>query len=708
MTIFKIYLKKEYGFLFFMLLSLLLAFYKIVLNLNFIPLPLFFFALGLISYRLHPERSLYLFLFLLPLVNALPDFFFNGYPFNYMGIALFYLSGIFIAAQFFKSRSSRAPGIRVNGGPGLEGKTTAPFDYKWAGPYLLFLVILWVSALFVLLRWSNITLPSLAFWRDTPVTPAVELVPFAYIFPVVTLFIPVPHNILVSIPTVQLVSFASIFPVVALFLFSTAPYILVLIKKHRLQEVNVFKALLAGYTISFAVGLYQKFVNPDFLAISWWGEKLNQYNGGFSDFNAFGFFSGVLFLYLVITLVNRFTGQSGVTASRRHQGLNSTESFVNILNPDIILLILGLIITLAGVFLSGCRTAFLFILIAAAFLLFSRKIKLLYKLISILLIVILLIAAGGTLKKRILAMAANVKKVGRSTNIITALDKVTNGRIEMMQRSIPIIKKYPLSGVGSGNFLFFLKYRYLGEKYWEDLPLNQYLLILDETGFIGLLVFACFLTALLKQKRKRIYSLLLFSLLVAIFFNFFFWFPECLLLFWIISSFAEEKITVDAGSGRRKKVLFSAALLLLFVLANIFHFDSLHPKTWAKEKGREYGYGFWYLEKNPADEVYRWTKARAGVYLYLDKNGESKQFKLFCGAPIEKLQDNKQEVEIFWRGKLYTEVIFRDNKEYLFKVKDKPYAQGFLELRVSPTFNLKKMKISPEFRDLGVQFYTLF
>jgi len=199
---------KKHGFLFFFLFSFLLAVYKIVFNLKFFPLPLFFFVIGFVSYRLNEKKSLYLFFFLLPVVNALPDFFFNGYPFNYMAIALFYLSGIIISAQFFKQRSSSKPGktahqdIAIDEGVPLS----LTFNFKWAGPYLLFLLILWISALFLVLRWSNITLPSLAFWKDTPVTP-----------------------------TGELVSFASIFPVVALFLFSTAPYIPILIKGNYLD-----------------------------------------------------------------------------------------------------------------------------------------------------------------------------------------------------------------------------------------------------------------------------------------------------------------------------------------------------------------------------------------------------------------------------------------------------------------------------------------
>ncbi len=657
-----IFINKQSAFLMFFSLSFMLAFYKILIHLKFIPLPLFFLAFGLMSYRLFAKKSLYIFCLLLPLVSASADFLFNGYAFNYMSLILFYLAGIIIAEFFLPGKASL----------GKNYSTASPavaFNEKWMQPYLLFLVILWISALFVFLRWSNITLPGLASWMDTPVTPSGERV-----------------------------SFASIFPVVALFLYSTTPFLPVLMKKNKLDADKVFGLLLVGYIVSFHVALFQKFVNPDFMAIKWWGEKLNQYNGGFSDFNAFGFFSGALFLYFVIAFVNHVT-TAGFKYDRSH-----------LLKHAFIRLVAGPIVTLAGIFLSGCRTAFIFILAAIVYLLFTKKIKLQYKIVSILLIAILLAIAGGTLKKRILLMVDNVKKVSSSGDIITAIDKVTNSRIEMMQRSIPIIKNYPITGIGTGNFLFFLKYDNLGKQYWEDLPLNQYLLILDETGIAGLALFAWFLVALMRQKRRKRFFYLLLTMLVAIFFNFFFWFPEILVFTWIVASFTVDPATDQPDPGKKSKLFTLAVFLLLVIYAlfNILSFDSLHPKTWCKAKDREYSYGLWYLEKTPQDEAYRWTKKRAGVYLFLDETGKSKPFKLFCGAPLDRLPGKKQLVEIFWQGKLFKKISFQENKEFVFTIEGQPQAQGFLEIHVTPTFNLKKLKISPEPRDLGIQFFTLY
>lgn len=78
---------------------------------------------------------------------------------------------------------------------------------------------------------------------------------------------------------------------------------------------------------------------------------------------------------------------------------------------------------------------------------------------------------------------------------------------------------------------------------------------------------------------------------------------------------------------------------------------------------------------------------------------------MIYGAPLEKLQNQHQKIELFWKGKTYRRFLFMENKELIFSIKGNPNDQGFFELRVTPTFNLKKMKISEETRDLGIQFY---
>ena len=134
--------------------SLALAAVQIIWRLHFFVLPGALFTLCFFLFLASGRRSLQFFLFLLPLVNSLPALFFNGYPYNYMALPLFALAGLVLAAQWRGER--------------LE------FNFPGSRVYLLFLGLLWISAFFVFLRWSNILHSPLAFFRDTPVAPSGE------------------------------------------------------------------------------------------------------------------------------------------------------------------------------------------------------------------------------------------------------------------------------------------------------------------------------------------------------------------------------------------------------------------------------------------------------------------------------------------------------------------------------------------------------
>ena len=48
-------------------------------------------------------------------------------------------------------------------------------------------------------------------------------------------------------------------------------------------------------------------------------------------------------------------------------------------------------------------------------------------------------------------------------------------------------------------------------------------------------------------------------------------------------------------------------------------------------------------------------------------------------------------------------MIFSANEEKVFSLHGKPFDRGFLEFRVTPTFNLKRMGLGAETRDLGIK-----
>jgi O-antigen ligase len=65
----------------------------------------------------------------------------------------------------------------------------------------------------------------------------------------------------------------------------------------------------------------------------------------------------------------------------------------------------------------------------------------------------------------------------------------------LMKASFLMIKDYPLSGVGLNNFIVYLPnyWSLTGFTYWLQPVHNLYLLILSETGWLGLLIWLWFL-----------------------------------------------------------------------------------------------------------------------------------------------------------------------------------------------------------------------
>ena len=625
----------HYGFFFLALFS---AIIKVVFHLGVVVLPLVMLLLGLVTYLIHRRRALLLFFALLPLVNALPDLYAIGYPFNYLAPLLFYLSGLVSAAWIRRDRLVIPQGF--------------------VKPYLLFLLVVTVSVVCVFLRWSNITLAGHAFLRDTLVEPFGNRV-----------------------------SFATIFPVVSLFLYAVPPFACHFIRALKLDLNKVFMAMGTGFCGAILVAVAQRALDPDFLAQAWWLQKMSQGNGTFSDFNGFGLFAGVLLVYFVSRLVRDFHWHAVV--------------FVGA--------------AVIGILLSGSRTAFGFVLVAFGVFIFSRHVRKRVKIGVAALLIVVLGLAGGILSQRLQRTVNQISQVFQSEKKWRALDAASNWRITMVRNSAMMVSGFPVSGVGTGNFIFALKNLTENQARVVDLPLNHYLLILTENGVPGLLFFLVFLGGIVPLARgapDRVFPVLFFSLLAFLLVNTYLWLPEVAVLFWVVIAMSApaggNKSALPAKTWKKGlSVVVTLILLGMFVAANGLRFTDLHPLTWVDNHGGRYDYGFWYAEHNPRGEAFKWTRARAGVFLQLNEQGKSQYFKVVCGAPLTRLPGKRQMVKIYWRGKLQQRFEFKRNGERHFQVEDPDHNSGFLEIRVEPVFNLKRMGLSPETRTLGVKFFEL-
>ncbi|MBU4269187.1 MAG: hypothetical protein KJ808_10125, partial [Acidobacteria bacterium] len=140
------------------------------------------------------------------------------------------------------------------------------------------------------------------------------------------------------------------------------------------------------------------------------------------------------------------------------------------------------------------------------------------------------------------------------------------------------------------------------------------------------------------------------------------------------------------------------AVVAVFIAFNVADFAALHPKTLTGQKGVAYDYGFWPREKNERG-TFSWTGRAAGKYFTADA---VRDFAFFCEAPQSWLQKENMVMTLFWRGKLFQRVVFIKNQ--LKKIQLPRGQEGFLEIRVYPTFNIKAMNLGTDARELGVQF----
>ena len=614
---------KTYKIIFF--ISFILFFYKICIHLGFFLIPFIFLISGFLLSLISINLSISVFLFVFPFINSLPDIFASGYPYNYFALPLFLLSGMGIGF-LFKDKKNK----------GL---------LKGMGFYKIFLVLIFLSVIFVFLRWSNITLSIMAFFKDTKVSPSGERL-----------------------------SFASLFPILTFFLYSASFSVYMILKKINITFNRIRNLMSFGYLISFLFALIQKLISNEFLTRKQWID-IKQLNGGSSDFNAFGFFSGFIFFIWMIDLFK-------------------TKEKLNLIN------IFFISISFFGIILSASRTAFIFVLVGFIYLIFNKSFTKKSKVIAFILIFLILFLFGGKLKYRIENTINKFKNGINEKGFIYAIDRASNGRISMINNAFLMFKDSPISGVGSGNFLFYLKYINFNKKdAIEDLALNQFLMINSELGITGLLFFILFLIIIYKGIEKKEYKYLFWIFILSFLVGNPLWNAEIMILFWIFVFLSFKTYKFEFNKTIKN---FTLILIFSFIVFNIIPFNKIHPLKMCNEKDVKYDYGFWYEEKDNENQSFNWTKDKSGIYI---DNLNDYEFKIFCGAPIDKLKDKKQKVDIYFNSKKVKTIVFKENKFEYFRIKDSS-RRGFLELRVNPVFNLKQMGIGIEPRTLGVMFYA--
>ena len=148
------------------LFAMILVYAIFIFHLGFIFSPLLCVLLGILLRTVLKKNHLLVFSFLIPILPAFAGFNSSGFPHNYFILPLLVLTGIVLADSVINKEFLAA------------GREAIPRYY------IYYLLILSISFIFVVLRWSNLTLSPLAFFRDTPIAPTGQRVSFGIIFPV--------------------------------------------------------------------------------------------------------------------------------------------------------------------------------------------------------------------------------------------------------------------------------------------------------------------------------------------------------------------------------------------------------------------------------------------------------------------------------------------------------------------------------------------
>ncbi len=221
------------------------------------------------------------------------------------------------------------------------------------------------------------------------------------------------------------------------------------------------------------------------------GRFLRAY-GGMSHPNILGGFIAIAVLFLFILFIKYYSKTKGVLR---------------------IVLYLSLFILSTGLILTFSRSAYLALFISTIFLLvyFIYK-KQFYIIKSFIIILILSFAINFAVFNDLI--------ITRIFSSDISYDVSGIERVELNQQAITVIKNNPLLGIGIGNYLPYVFSNDSNQfEAWQYQPVhNIFLLLLSETGILGLLAFLLILifSSIEKIKTNNYYDFILFSALLLI------------------------------------------------------------------------------------------------------------------------------------------------------------------------------------------------
>ena len=621
------------------------------------------------------------FVFAFPLINSLPYFFgiFDHIPHapTALVLFLFYLLGWCVHLSFATKKLS--------------------FDTPILKPLALFSLLIFISALFNYLRFSN-------------------FYPFASdrVYELTTNVNGVTAGGAIMSTFLHALNYITGF----IFLF-----ILVNTVKSRKYAKKILSVLLLSVAFSILIGFYQAVKDMSFGNTPFW-IQLEQINGTFKGPNSFG-----AFLAAVVPFV-----LGSIFLAKRARKVLFFVFFLSVLYlfPHI-----------------GTRSAFLGLAVSflAFFLLAIKAIPVPKKtgwkvlktsavrIVALVAVIAVLIAGVVSFTRSRLydRLRANIEDIVLTGNWV----KLSPERYFLWKEAYGMIKSYPLTGVGIGAYIIELPNYYLLDKDEDksaidsfrriDSAENYFLHAGAELGIIGLLIVIWIFIHLFRLLARNYRNLLpgdgenflylgaavgLISLFSNYFFHSFIGNFETKYTFWLLAGIIvvwgklQEK-PPEHDRGRGKFGIFSLCVLVLFGgihLWNCTHSLSLKNRT--ELFGLKQDFGFYQVETTEEGQKFRWTREYGGLTFKVEKP----VLKIPLHASHPDIEKDPVSVgiylvkEFFKEKRLLGEVVLSDSgwRTFAYSIPEEVGKEAILLIEVSRTWNPQKELGVPDPRSLGV------
>ncbi len=661
----------------------------------------------------------YIFIFLIPLVNSLPEI--SGAKYFMLLMLLFF--GVFLA--FIINKGNEEQGSFSNKITNIVNKN---FYYKNG------------TSIYGKVRFfdNELTLLVITIISVFIISLIITILRYANFYPFTTNNY---HNLFINIKGITS-NFAIPWVIDSFFNYSIG-FAVILVAYNVINKmehiIDILNILIVSTFLSVFIVIYQKFFNPTFgIPVIW--TNSGRFNGTLSDPNALGAYCVLMFPIFFIMIFY----------------------YKNIFKKILYFILLVFFSLL--VYFSGSRSSLVGILISLViffiyFLIFLIKrishqhLKKKILTISIIIICFLVIFTGFSIVLSKDSIRNSILKSGvvnrtyetieafklhlEKDGFVEALKSISNYRYIYWERAYQMGRDYPYSGVGIGSYILELpdyNYRYNRGFQNEDYAGNYYLQLFAEFGIVGLVLVGAFLVIVIKKyivfnksRKLNLVFLSLFvsflSMLVILTFGPHTNFIEVQITFYLIIALILSFIKVeDNGSYlyedkdilRKKSIranygVFGIAASIIIILIFSYNFlgASLGPLSlnikenvcgW-QDKGISNTYGL-YDEEGYGESSPRWTQIDA--HINYKKNGE--KFVIPLKASNPDIYENPLFVKIYIDNKMVINLKLNDDKwhKLIIKLPSNDMSKFNLTLVCSRDWVPKEWGISSDSRRLGV------